>query len=132
MQAHFYTDSNNENSTTRINQNHNLSSNSNSSRMDNTNSSNPRKRLVKEGWLYKRAEHLKTWRSRYFVLYENGDFLGFRAKQDSASDKLTEPLNNFTVLNCQVLKTEKPRPHTFILRGTYFRLNKFVFKVLQS
>lgn len=119
MQAHLYLDSNNENSTFRINQNSFSSSNSNSSsvRMDNINSSNPRRRLVKEGWLSKRAEHLKTWRPRYFVLYENGDFLGFRTQQESVSDKSNEPLNNFTVLNCQVLKTERPKPHTFILRG---------------
>ena len=119
MQAHFYTDSNNENSTFRINQNNFFSNNSNASRMDNNiSSANPRRRLIKQGWLYKRAEHMKTWRSRYFVLYENGDFLGFKSQQESAPDRPNEPLNNFTVLNCQVLKTEKPRAHSFILRGT--------------
>lgn len=28
-----------------------------------------------------------------------------------------EPLNNFTVRGCQVLKTERPKPFTFMLRG---------------
>lgn len=86
--------------------------------MDNITPSNPRRRLVKEGWLEKRAEHMKTWRKRYFVLFENGDFLGFKDKPESVSEKLSEPLNNFTVQNCQVLKTDRPKEHTFLLRGT--------------
>lgn len=125
MQAHLYTDSNNQSNFFS----NSSSPNGSSARMDNINSANPRRRLVKEGWLNKRAEHMKTWRARYFVLYENGDFLGFRSKQDSASDKLNEPLNNFTVLNCQVLKTERPKANTFILRGIY-RSDRLLWRLL--
>ena len=43
---------------------------------------------------YFAGEHIKTWRSRYFVLLSNGDFFGFREKPESG---LSGPLNNFTV-----------------------------------
>lgn len=35
----------------------------------------------------------------------------------SGSSSLAEPLNNFTVRGCQVLKCDKPKPFTFMLRG---------------
>lgn len=41
------------------------------------------------------GEHIKTWRRRYFILWDNGVFLGFKLKpEDQCYD---EPLNNFTV-----------------------------------
>ena len=40
------------------------------------------------------GEHIKTWRPRYFVLCDNGSFLGFKAKPEHG---LSDPLNNFTV-----------------------------------
>ncbi|RWS24576.1 RAC serine/threonine-protein kinase-like protein [Leptotrombidium deliense] len=72
-------------------------------------------RLIKEGWLLKRGEHIKNWRRRYFVLIEDGSLLGFKQKPDDGA--FSDPLNNFTVRNCQVMKTEKPKPFTFLLRG---------------
>ena len=67
--------------------------------------------IVKEGWLFKRGlfsgkkvsqliisfsgEHIKNWRQRYFILKEDGQFIGFKSKP-TAQD-LTDPLNNFTV-----------------------------------
>jgi len=105
----------------RNNENHNFGNFSNfldqSTTMDNlqvSNTLNPR-RKVKEGWLFKRGEHIKNWRARYFVLHENGDFIGYKSKPDELNG--AERLNNFTVKNCQVLKTEKPKQNTFILRG---------------
>ena len=60
------------------------------------------------------GEHIKNWRQRYFVLREDGTLIGFKAKPEGSN---AEPLNNFTVRGCQVLKCEKPKPFTFMLRG---------------
>lgn len=35
----------------------------------------------------------------------------------TSSTSIAEPLNNFTVRGCQVLKCDKPKPFTFMLRG---------------
>lgn len=70
--------------------------------------------IVKEGWLNKRGEHIRNWRPRYFVLWEDGSFLGFRQKPDRT---IPEPLNNFTVKDCQVRKSERPKQNTFVVRG---------------
>lgn len=70
--------------------------------------------VVKEGWLYKRGEHIKNWRSRYFLLLDNGSLIGFKTKPD---ESMNDPLNNFTVKGCQIMSTDKPKPYTFIIRG---------------
>ena len=70
--------------------------------------------VVKEGYLMKRGEHIKNWRKRYFILKEDGSFLGFRTKPEHG---LSDPLNNFTVRDCQLMKQDKPKPNTFIIRG---------------
>lgn len=77
----------------------------------------PTPAVVKEGWLNKRGEHIKNWRQRYFFLLEDGTLLGFKTKPEHG---LADPLNNFTVKRCQILKTEKPRPNTFIIRGLHW------------
>eukprot|EP00914_Ancora_sagittata_P012479 GHVO01024002.1.p1 GENE.GHVO01024002.1~~GHVO01024002.1.p1 ORF type:complete len:482 (-),score=75.56 GHVO01024002.1:376-1821(-) len=71
-------------------------------------------RIIKQGWLMKRGEHLKNWRARYFILREDGSFFGFRSKPEH---DMQDPLNNFTVRDCQIMKAEKPKPNTFIIRG---------------
>jgi RAC serine/threonine-protein kinase len=71
--------------------------------------------IVKEGWLFKRGEHIKNWRSRYFVLLDNGSLVGFKNKPDETS--MNDPLNNFTVKGCQIMSTDRPKPFTFIIRG---------------
>jgi len=38
---------------------------------------------------------LKNWRPRYFLLWDNGIFLGF--KQAPENEVYDDPLNNFTV-----------------------------------
>ncbi|XP_064602802.1 RAC-gamma serine/threonine-protein kinase-like isoform X2 [Liolophura sinensis] len=70
--------------------------------------------VVKEGYLLKRGEHIRNWRKRYFILRKDGSFFGFRAKPDQ---RLADPLNNFTVKGCQLMKQEKPKPNTFVIRG---------------
>jgi len=71
--------------------------------------------IVKEGLLFKRGEHIKNWRQRYFVLKEDGLFLGFKSKP-SPSD-FNDPLNNFTVKGCQIMTADRPKPFTFLIRG---------------
>ncbi|XP_016995405.1 RAC serine/threonine-protein kinase [Drosophila takahashii] len=74
--------------------------------------------LVKEGWLMKRGEHIKTWRQRYFVLFSDGRLMGYRSKPaDSASTASDSLLNNFTVRGCQIMTVDRPKPFTFIIRG---------------
>lgn len=88
------------------------------------------------------GEYIKTWRSRYFILKSDGSFNGYKEKPD-LNDQTSPPLNNFSVagqssdeLNdfcsykretklhwselcfpeCQLMKTERPRPNTFVIR----------------
>uniref|UniRef100_A0A672RJC2 non-specific serine/threonine protein kinase n=1 Tax=Sinocyclocheilus grahami TaxID=75366 RepID=A0A672RJC2_SINGR len=71
--------------------------------------------IVREGWLHKRGEYIKTWRPRYFILKSDGSFIGYKEKPDT-SDHNQPPLNNFSVAECQLMKTERPRPNTFVIR----------------
>ncbi|XP_011499207.1 PREDICTED: RAC serine/threonine-protein kinase [Ceratosolen solmsi marchali] len=74
-------------------------------------------RVVKEGWLQKRGEHIKNWRSRYFVLRDDGTLVGFKAKPDQQMAAAAQPLNNFTVRGCQIMSVDRPKPFTFVIRG---------------
>uniref|UniRef100_V9KF61 non-specific serine/threonine protein kinase n=1 Tax=Callorhinchus milii TaxID=7868 RepID=V9KF61_CALMI len=71
--------------------------------------------IVKEGWLHKRGEYIKTWRPRYFLLKTDGTFIGYKERPQDV-DQLETPLNNFSVAQCQLMKTERPKPNTFIIR----------------
>uniref|UniRef100_A0AAR2JQ34 non-specific serine/threonine protein kinase n=1 Tax=Pygocentrus nattereri TaxID=42514 RepID=A0AAR2JQ34_PYGNA len=71
--------------------------------------------IVKEGWLHKRGEYIKTWRPRYFLLKNDGTFIGYKERPQDV-DQLETPLNNFSVAQCQLMKTERPKPNTFIIR----------------
>uniref|UniRef100_A0A6Q2XB91 non-specific serine/threonine protein kinase n=1 Tax=Esox lucius TaxID=8010 RepID=A0A6Q2XB91_ESOLU len=70
--------------------------------------------VVKEGWVQKRGEYIKNWRPRYFLLKTDGSFIGYKDKPQDAD--LAYPLNNFSVAKCQLMKTERPKPNTFIIR----------------
>lgn len=70
---------------------------------------------VKEGWLYKRGEHIKNWRPRYFILRDDGTLMGYKSKPDGTNP--VERLNNFTVRGCQIMPVDRPKPFTFIIRG---------------
>ncbi|XP_026481821.1 RAC serine/threonine-protein kinase-like isoform X1 [Ctenocephalides felis] len=71
--------------------------------------------IVKEGFLYKRGEHIRNWRSRYFILFDDGNLVGF--KNRPVSNCLGEPLNKFTVKGCQIMSQDRPKPYTFVIRG---------------
>uniref|UniRef100_A0A8C5HLQ5 non-specific serine/threonine protein kinase n=1 Tax=Gouania willdenowi TaxID=441366 RepID=A0A8C5HLQ5_GOUWI len=60
------------------------------------------------------SEYIKNWRPRYFLLKTDGSFIGYKDKPQ-VSD-LAYPLNNFSVAKCQLMKTERPKPNTFIIR----------------
>ena len=74
--------------------------------------------VVKEGKLFKRGEHIKNWRERYFILKEDGQFIGFKNKP-SQQEQLADPLNNFTVKGCQIMTADRPKPFTFLIRGMH-------------
>ncbi|KAG5681604.1 hypothetical protein PVAND_011020 [Polypedilum vanderplanki] len=73
------------------------------------------RQIIKEGWLFKRGEHIKNWRSRYFILRSDGSLVGYKNRPDAQIP--TEPSNNFTVARCQIMSVDRPRPYTFIIRG---------------
>lgn len=64
------------------------------------------------------GETIRNWRQRYFYLFEDGSLRGFKQRVDSPFT--IEPLNNFTVQGCQIMKTDRPKPYTFIIRGLQF------------
>lgn len=72
-------------------------------------------RIIKEGWLFKRGEHIKNWRSRYFILFDDGSLVGF--KNQPEKNNYNDPLNNFTVKGCQIMPVDRPKPFTFTIRG---------------
>ncbi|XP_028042605.1 RAC serine/threonine-protein kinase [Bombyx mandarina] len=71
--------------------------------------------IVKEGWLQKRGEHIRNWRDRYFILFDTGDLVGFKTQPER--NNYRDPLNKFTVRDCQIMAVDKPRPYTFTIRG---------------
>ncbi|CAG7828529.1 unnamed protein product [Allacma fusca] len=62
-------------------------------------------------------ETIRNWRSRYFYLFDDGSLQGFKTKPDTPYNTAAPPLNNFTVKGCQIMKTDRPKPFTFIIRG---------------
>ena len=60
------------------------------------------------------GEHIKNWRPRYFVLFDDGSLMGYKNKPECGT---ADPLNNFTVKGCQIMSVERPKPYTFIIRG---------------
>uniref|UniRef100_M4AH98 non-specific serine/threonine protein kinase n=1 Tax=Xiphophorus maculatus TaxID=8083 RepID=M4AH98_XIPMA len=70
--------------------------------------------FCKEQWAKIFSEYIKNWRPRYFLLKTDGSFIGYKEKPQDAD--LPYPLNNFSVAKCQLMKTERPKPNTFIIR----------------
>ncbi|KAJ8341439.1 hypothetical protein SKAU_G00337300 [Synaphobranchus kaupii] len=63
--------------------------------------------IVKEGWLHKRGEYIKTWRPRYFLLKSDGTFIGYKERPQDV-DQLETPLNNFSVARKFVITQHHP------------------------
>ncbi|OQR73948.1 RAC serine/threonine-protein kinase-like, partial [Tropilaelaps mercedesae] len=61
------------------------------------------------------GEHIKNWRKRYFILRDDGSLIGFKVQPEPG--QYADPLNNFTVKDCQVMRQDRPRAFTFIIRG---------------
>lgn len=38
------------------------------------------RKVIREGWLMKRGEHIKNWRRRFFILREDGTFYGYKTQ----------------------------------------------------
>lgn len=43
--------------------------------------------IVKEGWLHKRGEYIKTWRPRYFLLKNDGTFIGYKERPQDVDQR---------------------------------------------
>ena len=73
--------------------------------------------LVKEGWLLKRGEYIKNWRSRYMMLYSTGILYGFKCNPaesaTSQAQEPEEPLNEFDLRHCSVKPSDKPSKSGF-------------------
>lgn len=48
-------------------------------------SGSPSPTIIKQGWLYKRGEHIKNWRSRYFILRSDGTLVGYKNHPESSA-----------------------------------------------
>uniref|UniRef100_A0AC35U9Y1 Non-specific serine/threonine protein kinase n=1 Tax=Rhabditophanes sp. KR3021 TaxID=114890 RepID=A0AC35U9Y1_9BILA len=94
-----------------------MSISSNSSKPSSDKPGKLREDTVFESWLSKRGEHIKTWRARYFMLFKDGSLYGFKAKPEDDIKELKSPLNDFTVRDIQLMKVERPKPNSFIIRG---------------
>ncbi|PAV80079.1 hypothetical protein WR25_25899 isoform B [Diploscapter pachys] len=69
--------------------------------------------VIMEGWLHKKGEHIKNWRPRYFVLFNDGALLGYKSKP---KEGFPEPLNDFMIKDAQTMCYDKPRPNMFMIR----------------
>ena len=49
------------------------------------------------------------------MLFDDGSLLGFKARPEPAT--YSDPLNDFTVKDCQIMKVERPKANTFLMRG---------------
>lgn len=46
---------------------------------------------------------------------DDGSLRGFKKKPEKGN--YNDPMNNFTVRGCQIMKTDRPKEYTFIIRG---------------
>jgi RAC serine/threonine-protein kinase len=66
--------------------------------------------VVKQGWLEKKGEYITSWRKRYFALYTDGSFNGYKEEptqemiQRSTQNSRYKYENTFTVKNSVVIR----------------------------
>lgn len=74
--------------------------------------------VVKSGWLQKRGEFITSWRKRFFVLYSNGNFNGYKEEPNehminNANGRFE---NTFTVNESQIICPPGAPELKFIIR----------------
>ena len=68
---------------------------------------------------FKFSGSLWTYRIEYYPdLIIFSSFIGYR-KEPSTEAELSNVLNNFTVKNCEIILTDRPRKFVFIIRGLH-------------
>ncbi|CAF4609790.1 unnamed protein product [Rotaria sp. Silwood1] len=76
------------------------------------------------GWLYKRGEHIKTWRPRYFVLCHDGHLYGYRKSLAVSDNQQEEPLNKFQVIDCSVVRQDKIKQNSFVIHFNQMKIER--------
>ncbi|CAF1049139.1 unnamed protein product [Adineta ricciae] len=79
---------------------------------------------TKSGWLYKRGEHIKTWRPRYFILVQNGHLYGYRKPPTANDSQQEEPLNKFQVIDCSVIRQDKVKQNAFVIHFNQMKIER--------
>ncbi|CAF3809462.1 unnamed protein product, partial [Rotaria magnacalcarata] len=76
------------------------------------------------GWLYKRGEHIKTWRPRYFILRHGGHLYGYRKPPIINDAQQEEPLNKFQVTDCSVVRQDKIKQNAFVIQFNQMKIER--------
>lgn len=84
--------------------------------------------VVKQGWLLKRGEYIKTWRPRWFQLKSDGSFRGFKTGPPAPGDG---PINFFDLAGSTLTITDDGKPvgakgkkYGFLIR--FMQMTRFV------